>query len=260
MSYNRPDTVLRPGKGTVDSLPKHPVEPFESVARPGTRGLPLARRYEIAWIDDSGLTHDRVEIAPALPAFEEAFSAFTHGVAIATTEGEVAVEDLAPGAMLVCGNGATERLIWKGAITLVPGVPSVDGSPPRLYRVTTETFGPGRPSRDVLFGPAARRLVRGPEAQARTGYEAALELLSASVDGTYLVEVTPIQPLRVYHLLTERHATIIAGGLEVETYHPAPDYALSFATELRSLFLSLFPPLDAERGFGRALWPRMPVQ
>jgi hypothetical protein len=254
MSYNRPDTVLRHDDGFVEPR-SNPQDPAPSSR--AARSLPLARRYEIAWIDAAGHLHERIEIAPALPAFEEAFSAFTHGIPIATTEGEVAVEDLMPGDILACPNGAQARLIWKGAITLVPGAPTADASSLRLTRVTTEAFGPGRPSRDILFGPSARRLVRSAEVRARTGCEAALEPLSASVDGASVVDVTPVQPMRVYHLVTDRHATICAGGLEVETYHPAADHAISLPTELRAIFMSLFPHIGAEAGFGRALWPRL---
>lgn len=258
MSYYRPES------GTRNS------EPLRAVARPSPfigasperpkRALPLARRYEIDWMTPDGELRSRIDIAPALPVFEEAFSAFAHGVPILTTEGEVAVEDLLPGMTLVCGNGAEAPLLWKGAITLVPGAPSATGEPPRLTRVTADTFGPGRPSRDLLFGPAARRLVRGPEVRARAGTEAALQLLDTDVDGDAVIAVHPVQPLRVYHLLAAGHTTVLAGGVEVETYHPAPDHALSLSAEMRTVFLSLFPHLDGDGGFGRTLWPRVSTE
>jgi hypothetical protein len=257
MSYSRPDSGLRPGEASPQPAAPRDIWQTGEVARRAPRNLPLARRYEIEWLTPEGDTKSRVEIAAALPAFEEAFSAFAHGVPILTTEGEVAVEDLLPGMTLICGNGAETRLLWKGAITLVPGAPSASGESPRLTRVTADSFGPGRPARDLLFGPAARRLVRGTEVRARCGCEAALQRLDADVDGDVVIALSPVQPVRVYHLMAEGHATILAGGVEVETYHPAPDHALSLSAEMRTVFLSLFPHLDRATGFGRTLWPRL---
>jgi hypothetical protein len=259
MSYYRPESGIRSVAPMRPMAPATPIPSPHAAPRP-QRALPLARRYEIDWMTPDGELRSRIDIAPALPVFEEAFSAFTHGVPILTTEGEVAVEDLLPGMTLICGNGAEAPLLWKGAITIVPGAPSATGEPPRLTRVTADTFGPARPSRDLLFGPAARRLVRGPEVRARAGTEAALQLLEADVDGDAVIAVNPVQPLRVYHLVTAGHATVLAGGVEVETYHPAPDHALSLSAEMRTVFLSLFPHLDRDSGFGRTLWPRVATE
>jgi hypothetical protein len=257
MSYTPPVSALRRGEPVSNStLPSAAWRSGEVTRRP-QRPLPLARRYELDWLGPDDVLHSRVEIAPALPAYEEAFSAFTHGVPIQTTTGDVPIEDLLPGAILVCPNGAETKLMWKGAITLVPGAPSASDDAPRLTRVTADSFGPGRPYRDLLFGPAARRLVRGGEVRAGTGCEAALATLSDGIDGTSVIEVQPIQPVRVYHLVTQGHATILAGGVEVETYHPGPDHALSLSAEMRAKFLALFPHLEPEVGFGRTLWPRL---
>lgn len=257
MSYTPPASALRRVEAVSDTTSPSAAWRSSEITRRPQRPLQLARRYEIDWQDLGGVLHSRVEIAPALPAFEEAFAAFTHGVPIQTTGGEIPVEDLLPGAVLVCPNGAEAKLMWKGAITLVPGAPSASGEAPRLTRVTADSFGPGRPYRDLMFGPSARRLVRGAEVRAGAGCEAALAAMSDGVDGMSVIEVLPVQPLRVYHLVTQGHATILAGGVEVETYHPAPDHSLSLSAEMLAQFLALFPHLDPEAGFGRTLWPRL---
>ena len=59
--------------------------------------------------------------ALALPAFEQAFAAFGHGILIQTADGPVAVEDLLPGTWLETADGRRTQLLWKGSITLVPG-------------------------------------------------------------------------------------------------------------------------------------------
>ena len=77
---------------------------------------------------------DAVQAAPALPVYEKAFGAFTHGVLIQTSEGPVAVEDLVPGMHLECANGRLSKLMWKGSINIVPNAPTLNDEPDRLYR------------------------------------------------------------------------------------------------------------------------------
>ncbi|MEL7026327.1 MAG: Hint domain-containing protein [Pseudomonadota bacterium] len=222
-----------------------------------SRALPLTRRFEIEWLDVDRYPDDLTKIAPALPAFEEAFSAFTHGTLIQTAEGPVAVEDLAPGTELARPDGSFTELRWKGAITIVPNAPTLRDRQERLYRVTADAFGLARPARDVLLGPDARILTRDPNVRSAVAADAAFAPVSSLADGISVIEVTPVAPTRVYHLVTERHETILAGGLEVETYTPRSDVGDSMSLEMMGVFMSLFPHLESLRDFGRARWPRL---
>lgn len=228
--------------------------------RPVQNRIPLTRRYELTWLGENGDIEEQTQIAPALPLFEDAFASFTHGTLIQTTRGPVAVEDLMPGEMLECANGRVATLLWKGAITLVPGAPTLRPEPPKLYRITADAFGLGRPARDLLLGPAARRLVRDPNVRAAIGAEAALVPVAAGADGYSIIEVTPVSPTRVYHLVTEGHQTIMAGGVEVETYHPGQELTLSLSEDLRATYLQLFPHILSLGGFGRVLFPRLSTE
>ncbi len=165
-----------------------------------------------------------------------------------------------PGTMLECANGRTAELIWKGAITLVPGAPSMNDEPDHLYRVMSDAFGLGRPVQDQTFGPHARRFNRDPKVRAALGAEAALVPLSTGADGMSVIEVTPVAPTKVYHLACENHETILAAGLEVETYHPGPDVALSLSDEMMRYYLKFFPYLSGISGFGRLAAPRITVE
>lgn len=233
-----------------------------TATRPGLRPqeVKLTRRYEISWIDDDGTLDSFVRIAPALPIFETAFSAFAHGATVATTEGPVPVEDLEPGMGVETATGEVAPLRWIGAITLVPGAPSAADTPPRLYRVTADTFGLGRPAGDVTFGPAARFLDRTPAIRNALGCEAALAPVSTFADGVGVVEIAPVSPVRVYHLAFDDHHVIRVGGIEAESYHPGADCHYSMSRELRDIFLSLFPHVATLQGFGRVIWPRYEPQ
>lgn len=259
MSYDRP---LVPRRALSQQLnlnkPWTVRNASRTLSRPvQSRSLPLTRRFELEWLDEDGFPDDLTRIAPAMPLFEEAFAAFTHGTMIQTTDGLVAVEDLAPGAALARPDGTATELRWKGAITIVPGAPTLREAPERLYRVTADAFGLARPSRDVLLGPDARLLSREPNIRNAVGSDAAFVPVASLADGVSVIEVTPVAPTRVYHLVTERHDTILAGGLEVETYAPRSDTPESLSHEMLAAFMGLFPHVRTLREFGGACWPRL---
>ncbi|MEL6645986.1 MAG: Hint domain-containing protein [Pseudomonadota bacterium] len=240
--------VNRPTKAwTVRSAP---------VQRRQVRQVALTRRYEVMYLDDDAQIQDFIRVAPAIPIFEQAFSAFAHGVLINTAQGPVAVEDLVPGMEIETANGGTTTLKWVGAITMVPGAPSASDEPQRLYRITADALGLARPATDATFGPAARLLKRDPAVVNALGAEAALSPVKTMEDGVSVVALNPVSPVRVYHLAFDSHQVIMANGVEVESYHPGPDAHYSMSQELRDLFVSLFPHIDSLQGFGRMMWPR----
>jgi len=263
VSYDRPFAPRSAQRN--HSIPENKPWTVRTPTRPlrpkvQTRPLPLTRRFELEWLEADGEIADITKIAPALPAFEEAFAAFTHGTLIQTPEGPVAVEDLAPGTDISTAEGESTTLLWKGAITIVPGAPTLRDGPEKLYRVTADAFGLGRPARDVLLGPDARLLTRDPVVRAAVGADAAFVPVAALADGVSVVEVHPVNPIRVYHLVTAAHHTILAGGLEVETFAPRAAIPESLSHEMLGVFLGLFPHLSTLRDFGRARWPRLSAE
>jgi len=250
-----PELRSRTNSEPAWTVPRSNVSRMPSMPRPAVPRARVTRRFEYEWLEHGQVQSD-VLVAPALPAFEAAFNAFTHGALIQTSEGPVAVEDLYPGMMLECADGRHSRLVWKGSINLVPGAPTL-GDEPKLYRVMSDAFGLGRPTQDQIFGPGVRRLDRDPKIRATMGAQAALVPLAAIADGHTVIEVTPLSPIRVYHLACETHETILAAGLEVETFHPGPETPISLPEEMLALFMKFFPNFDTVRDFGRLGTPRM---
>lgn len=261
MSFPRP-TDAGPGGGHGAPRITHRHKPWtvlnrsQSPTAPVEHHIALTRRYEVSWIDATGAFDSFVRIAPALPLFEQAFSAFAHGAIVQTSEGPVAVEDLVPGMGVETAAGDMVTLRWMGAITLVPGAPTAHETPQKLYRVSADAFGLGRPSSDVTFGPAARLLNRDPAIRNALGCDAALAPISTFADGVAVAALNPVSPVKVYHLGFDGHHVLRVGGIEVESYHPGPDAHYSMSRELREVFLSLFPHIEDMQGFGRVLWPR----
>ena len=64
-----------------------------------------------------------------------------------------------------------------------------------MTRITADALGFGRPTPDLVLGPAARILHRSPAARILTGADAALIPVRNFIDGDQLIELRPIAPV-----------------------------------------------------------------
>ncbi len=234
-------------------------EPLASAGR-----APLMRKVDLAWLRPSGEVGEGSRLVPALRAFEEAFAAFARGTLFATGRGLVAVEDLWPGTEVRVAGGGTRTLLWRGSTAVVPGGNSaqpaqgrVDPAMTRLTRISADALGLARPLQDLVLGPHARLVRRGPAVRALTGQEAALVPAADLADGVNVVVVTPASPVQVFHLGFERHERLDAQGVEVGSQHPGPLGEASLPPEVLDLWLSCFPHRRSLDDWGPAALPRV---
>lgn len=215
------------------------------------------RKYEVVWLSPEGLVEDFRRLAPASPCFESAFSAIGRGTLITTTDGPRAVEDLLPGDMIVGRQFGAQPLRWIGQMAMVPGQHGMEPAQSALTRISADAFGLGRPMPDLLLGPAARLEHRVPDGLTRIGAERAYLPASTFVDGSSAIEITPVAPVQVYHLALDRHDSIQANGLEIETFHPGRVSDLRLSDDLFALYLSMFPQVERLSEFGEMALPRL---
>jgi hypothetical protein len=223
------------------------------------RKLPPMRRYEVMSLDAAGQIDSSRHVAPALPVFEAAFSAFAHGTLLATPQGLCAIEDLTPGTEIETVDFGLRRVMWIGAMTILPDAPVEDPAQNRMTRIMADAFGMGRPMADVMAGPGARMLhrpaaLRDAGASGRSGQ--VFVPVADFQDGTGAIRITPPRPVTVYHLCLDRHATLKVAGLEMESYHPGPGLERQLGPNMLSLFLSLFPHITNLEDFGPLARPR----
>jgi len=175
------------------------VDRFASQDGRPQRNKPLMRKYEIAHLTPS--TSEIVEttrLAPALPAFEDAFSALGRGAILQTQMGPIAVEDLLPGDKIMTSTNGYQTLQWKGMMTIIPGAQNSRPEMGTMTRITADTFGLGRPAPDLVLGPGARTLHRANGIRTLTGADAALVPVRDFIDSSQIIELTPIAPVHVY--------------------------------------------------------------
>ncbi len=214
------------------------------------------RKYEVASLARDGTVRYSEHITPASIAFESAFAAFARGTLIATTDGPCAIEDLQPGVALPTVDGAPRRVLWIGRMTLVPSAPVDAPEQLRLTRIMADSFGLARPMPDLMLGHAAR-LSRSPaELKEYALQTTVLTPARAFVDGVNVIEITPPSPVALFHIGLARHSIFRAAGLEVESFHPGTSLLRDMGHNARALFLSLFPHISGEDGFGPLCQPR----
>ncbi|MAQ38488.1 hypothetical protein BMI85_06820 [Thioclava sp. DLFJ4-1] len=244
--------ALRPTE-TEPPLPR-PLRASPNAPKRALRASAMTRRYAAWWLEANGFIEETSRVAPAIPLFEEAFSALARGAVIATEEGPVSVEDLVPGMRVLTADERVETITWKGSMTMFPAAKDVAA---RMIRVTAEAFGHGRPSQDLVLGPHARICLRDARLRGRLGIEAAYAPIAAFVDGVSVIEVTPISPVSAYHLVLEQHGSLKVGGMEVESFHPGEGFERMIDPRMAELFLALFPQMDKLREFGPLAAPRL---
>ncbi|WP_147127326.1 Hint domain-containing protein [Shimia ponticola] len=228
------------------------VGQFARPDRRPQRSKPLMRKYEVAYLASNGDGMTAARIAPATVTFETAFMAFARGTLIQTSDGYVAVEDLFPGMDIMTADQGPQPLMWMGATTIVPGAPGQTEAATRLTRIATETFGPGRPTQDLMLGYGAR-LFRATHRDHPMGH---FKKASELIDGMSAVDIYPPSPVRVFHLALKGHARLIANGVEVESFHPGALNGLRARSDLEALYLSLFPHVRSIEEFGPMAYPR----
>lgn len=221
------------------------------------RMMPLMRRIEVVHLTAAHKIADFTRIVPAMPAFEDAFAAFARNTLIQTDRGHISVEDLWPGDMVRTVDHGFQRLLWRGMTLLVPQATGQDPAMGRLTRVAADALGIARPMSDLVLGPRARLAHSAPGVRQLTGQDRAFMPARDFIDGINVMELTPPAPVQVFHLGFASHVRLLAGGVEVESFHPGPAHALGLRGDLLALFLSCFPHMADMDAFGPMALPRL---
>ena len=131
---------------------------------------------------------------------------FMAGTRIATPSGEVAVESLQPGDLVLTEGGGAAPVTWIGRKTVARRF--LDPLQVMPVRIKAQAFAPEVPSRDLLISPDHAVLLDGALCQA-----------GALVNGLSIVrENDAPEVFTYYHVELENHALLYADGVLAETF------------------------------------------
>ncbi|SMX31724.1 Hint domain-containing protein [Actibacterium lipolyticum] len=216
--------------------------------------LPQARRYEIVGHTSSGTIQKLSISAPASPFISDAFEGFARGSLIATPDGPVAIEDLAPGMLIETADNGPQPLRWIGS-TIISSERFDETRP--LIRFASDSLGMARPSPDLILGPRARIMFQHAGCRQLFDRPSALAPARAMIDGDSIFAMRSVAPVKVYHLVLDGQQIILANGVETESFHPGPHGQALMDNDELELFLSLFPHIKSIEDFGPAPYPRL---
>ncbi len=217
------------------------------------------RRFESLALMPDGALAETAQRAPAHPVFESAFCALARGSIMATEDGPVAVEDLLPGVRIETRDAGYQPLMWIGTITLLPNQ-QPGPTPSRLFRIPVDSFGPQRPTPDLMLAPHARLLHRNDRLRQVVRDESALAPVTAFEDGQSVIRVAPASPVSVYHLAFRDHHILRVNGIEIESFHPGIDLVNRIGGDGLRLFMSFFPHVHTVAEFGPLCAPRLSAE
>ena len=221
------------------------------------RTRPLMRKYGIAHLTPNGDFHEVSRLAPASRPFEDCFAAFGRGAILQTLNGPTAIEDIYPGDTVQTTTSGPQQVLWKGTMAIVPGTQNSRPEMGTMTRVTADALGLGRPSPDLVLGPAARLLHNAPGVRTLTGADSALVPVRDFIDQSQIIELNPMAPVHVYQLGFADHERVNVNGVEIETLHPGPVHSLRLRSDMQGLLMTLFPHKKSLADFGGMRHPRI---
>lgn len=165
---------------------------------------------------------------------------FVAGTMIETPEGEVAVESLLPGDLVLTKDHGAQPVRWVGSRR----VAATGALAP--IRIAEGAFGAHRA---LMLSPQHRVLVRDALAELLFGDT---EVLVAAKDLVNDGTVRQIEggEVEYVHILFDQHQVVYSEGLATESYLPGPHTTGGFAPEVLDEIRAIFPELDPENGAG----------
>ncbi|HEX9859351.1 MAG TPA: Hint domain-containing protein, partial [Paracoccaceae bacterium] len=165
---------------------------------------------------------------------------FVAGTRILTPGGEVAVEDLQPGDLVMTHDDGPQPLRWIGQRRV-----AAEGSFAPI-RIRAGAFGAHR---TLLVSPQHRVLIRDSLAELLFGEQ---EVLVAAKDlvNDRSVTVRAGGEVDYVHLLFDRHQVVYSEGLATESFLPGPQTTRSFENAIVEEICAIFPEIDPQTGAG----------
>lgn len=161
------------------------------------------------------------------------FICFTAGTLIHALRGQIAVEELRPGDLVLTADHGFRPVRWIGART-VTGQGA--GAP---VRIAAGALGNDR---DLVVSRQHRILVSGWKAELYAGDEEVLVPACHLVNGRTIRE-EPCDSVTYVHILFDDHEIVFAEGIATESFHPGAVGMGTLDAATREEILALFPEL-----------------
>jgi hypothetical protein len=165
---------------------------------------------------------------------------FVAGTLIRTPDGDVPVETLTPGDLVMTVDDGPQPLRWIGT-RQVEGIG-------KLAPVQIDASALGE-HRMVLLSPLHRVMIRDTYAELMFGEPEVLVAAKDLVNGR-TIRRRECEKVTYVHILFDRHQVVFSEGLATESFLPGPQTTKSFETHMIEEICEIFPDLDPHTGAG----------
>lgn len=165
---------------------------------------------------------------------------FARNTLITTRRGDVPVQDLRLGDMILTADRGYQPLRWLAARRL-SAVDLAQAPNLRPIRIRAGALGCGLPQRDLTVSPQHRILVRSKVAERMFGSSEVLVAAKQLLEWDGVEIVQDGQGVEYWHLMCDRHEVIFAEGLESETLFTGSEAMAAIPQECQSELAVLFP-------------------
>ena len=168
---------------------------------------------------------------------------FTPGTLIATPKGEVPVEDLIKGDLVITADNGLQAVRWIGR-KWISGARLVAFPELRPVRIRENAFGAGLPTRDMWVSPQHRILVKSERALMEHGETELLAPAKGLLNDHSVTTDYGMRETEYIHILFDTHEIIFANGLPTESNHPGLASLTGMEERSRAELFSIFPELQ----------------
>ncbi|MCG7572493.1 Hint domain-containing protein [Phaeobacter sp. CNT1-3] len=165
---------------------------------------------------------------------------FVEGTRVKTPEGEIAVEHLQVGNLVLTKDDGAQPVRWIGSRTVAA---EGDFAPIHIRR---GTFGEHS---DLWVSPLHRVMLNDPRSELLFGEAEVLVAAKELVDGVNVRQIAGGDVTYV-HLMFDRHQILWSEGLETESFLPGPQMASALEQDIMNEICTLFPEIDPTTGEG----------
>jgi len=167
---------------------------------------------------------------------------FARGTRILTPGGEVEVQDLAPGDLVMTLDAGAQPLLWIGHRRL--SVAELEAKPKlRPIRVPAGALGGGLPTRDLTVSPQHRILVRSRIARRMFGQDEVLVATRHLVGINGIDVVHDSDQVEYWHIMFDAHQVVLSEGATTESLFTGLEALKSLDEESRKEIFELLPQL-----------------
>ncbi len=141
---------------------------------------------------------------------------FASGTLISTPDGDIPIEDLVAGQMVLDTGGVAHRILWIGARNVSLLVPRPDVQVLRPVRIRANAFGAGRPYIDLVVSQQHKIAIEDPRLELVIGESRALCAAKHLVGDLAFID-RQIRNITYHHILCEDHVVLVANGMPAES-------------------------------------------